>query len=292
MRLPRMRRQKFVPQKKSELDLFNEKEHIQQLYGAEHDDEIIVSTDRGDLFNYRITKFDQCGFSKEIEKNIKLRKYEFPTPIQRAVIPLVMRSRQDIMGHAQTGSGKTAAFILPIINEIQRIVDLKRNNLGNRANSLVNKDSPYCIILSPTRELAQQLYEETRSFVASDIPMRHTLDLKDQGCDIFVVTCGRLRHHVMDGHIKLASLRYFVLDEADKLIKDRQFFASVDEVKSHPNLYPDNRMLLFSATFSNDVQMLAQNHLKSGYYFIRIGKMNKAVDLIRQELKNMTNLNY
>lgn len=299
MRLPRMRRQKFVPQKKSELDLFNVKEHIQQgehfdeLFGAEHDDEIIVSTDRGDLFNYRITKFDQCGFSKEIEKNIKLRKYEFPTPIQRAVIPLVMRSRQDIMGHAQTGSGKTAAFILPIINEIQRIVDLKRNNLGNKANSLVNKDSPYCIILSPTRELAQQLYEETRSFVArtnvsvaqsyGDIPMRHTLDLKDQGCDIFVVTCGRLRHHVMDGHIKLASLRYFVLDEADKLIKDRQFFGSVDEVKSHPNLYPDNRMLLFSATFSNDVQMLAQNHLKTGYYFIRIGKMNKAVDLIRQE---------
>uniref|UniRef100_A0A915MVW9 RNA helicase n=1 Tax=Meloidogyne javanica TaxID=6303 RepID=A0A915MVW9_MELJA len=297
MRLPRMRRQKFVPQNKSELDLFNVKEHIQQhfdeLFGAEHDDEIIVSTDRGDLFNYRITKFDQCGFSKEIEKNIKLRKYEFPTPIQRAVIPLVMRSRQDIMGHAQTGSGKTAAFILPIINEIQRIVDLKRNNLGNKANSLVNKDSPYCIILSPTRELAQQLYEETRSFVArtnvsvaqsyGDIPMRHTLDLKDQGCDIFVVTCGRLRHHVMDGHIKLACLRYFVLDEADKLIKDRQFFASVDEVKSHPNLYPDNRMLLFSATFSNDVQMLAQNHLKTGYYFIRIGKMNKAVDLIRQE---------
>uniref|UniRef100_A0A915N731 RNA helicase n=1 Tax=Meloidogyne javanica TaxID=6303 RepID=A0A915N731_MELJA len=92
MRLPRMRRQKFVPQKKSELDLFNG-EHFDELFGAEHDDEIIVSTDRGDLFNYRITKFDQCGFSKEIEKNIKLRKYEFPTPIQRAVIPLVMRSR-------------------------------------------------------------------------------------------------------------------------------------------------------------------------------------------------------
>jgi len=147
------------------------------------------------LKTFIFSKFDQCGFSKEIEKNIKvcllyiysinifkLRKYEFPTPIQRAVIPLMMRSRrifilnivliffniiEDIMGHAQTGSGKTAAFILPIINEIQRIVDLKRNNLGNKANSLVNKDSPYCIILSPTRELAQQLYEETRSFVAS-----------------------------------------------------------------------------------------------------------------------------
>ncbi|KAL7074440.1 hypothetical protein ACQ4LE_006446 [Meloidogyne hapla] len=301
LRLPRMRRQKFVPQKKSELDLFDMKEHIQQgehfdeLFGAEHDDEITVSTDRGDLFNYRITKFDQCGFSKEIEKNIKLRKYELPTPIQRAVIPLVVRTRQDIMGHAQTGSGKTAAFVLPIINEIQRIVDLKKNklSLGKNTNSLANKDSPYCIILSPTRELVQQLYEETRSFVArtnvsvaqsyGDIPMRYTLDLKDQGCDIFVVTCGRLRHHVMDGHIKLSSLRYFVLDEADKLIKDRQFYASVAEVKSHPNLYPDNRMLLFSATFSNDVQMLAQNYLKTGYYFIRIGKMNKAVDLIRQD---------
>lgn len=73
---------------------------------------------------------------------------------------------EDIIGHAQTGSGKTAAFILPIINEIQRIVDLKKTKMDNY-NSLVNKDSPFCIILSPTRELVQQLYEETRSFVAS-----------------------------------------------------------------------------------------------------------------------------
>lgn len=288
----RQRRQKYVPPTRSELELFDKERHIQKgehfdrEFGEQQKKLISISTDEGVSLDDCIRTFGECDFSDEIRKNIKLRDYDKPTLIQQAVIPLISTTKKDIMAHAQTGSGKTAAFLLPIINHIQTMI-------FRRQSYTPNSDSPRCIILAPTKELTEQLYEEANIFAAGtkvsvarsygDMPWRVTMENKNIGCDIFVVTCGRLRHHVELQNIKLENLRYFVLDEADKLILDRNFHNSVLSVKNDPNKFPDCRILLFSATYENDVQIVIADLLRPGYIAVHIGEWNTAVETVTQK---------
>lgn len=283
-----VRRQKYMPVQKSAVELFEEAYQIHEgpvfnkVFGLENDCEISVTG--GDGKCPIISTFDECNFSKEIMKNIFLKKYRSPTQIQKCIIPLISYQNFDIMGHAQTGSGKTAAFILPIIHKIQMHKE--------QINELSNPDSPYAIVLAPTKELAEQLGNDARSFAErtnvhisvsyGDMPLRENLKQIRYGCDIFVVTCGRLIHFVNDEIIKLKKLKFFILDEADKLLND-SFFEVVKAIKEHKNINSSHRTLLFSATFDEQIHHLANDILKPNFYFVRIGEMNRPAETIEQK---------
>ncbi|KAL3083282.1 hypothetical protein niasHS_011084 [Heterodera schachtii] len=288
----RKRRQKYLPPTRPDVELFNDKNHIQpgamweQQFGVGNDTNLSVSCEDGNNSNDLVQKFEECGFSEAIMRNIELRKYKALTQIQKSVIPVILKRRNDLMAHAQTGSGKSAAFLLPIINQIQSI----KEKLGIKAT---NSDAPYALVIEPTKELSSQLFEDARSFAINtgvsvqrtygDMPMRESRRLIASGCDICAVTCGRLLHFVMEGTIKLENLRFLVLDEADKLLTCDHFNQCIAQLKGSPTINPSHRVLMFSATFDITVQNTASNFLRNNYIFITVGKLNSAVETIDQQ---------
>ena len=187
------------------------------------------------------SKFNLCPL---ILKALEQNDYSTPTPIQEKVIPLVLQ-KHDIMAKAQTGSGKTASFVLPILN----IYSL---------NKALGKAKIKALILTPTRELTLQVansfdifseFLEKKPKVVSVIGGQsigdQLLDIQ-KGCDIVVATPGRLLDIIKKGQINLSNLEFFVLDEADKML-DLGF---EDELELVLNSLPDIRQnLLFSATY-------------------------------------------
>jgi len=162
-----------------------------------------------------VKSFLECGLRELMLKNIKRSGYKVPTPIQKIAIPVINLGR-DLMACAQTGSGKTAAFLVPMINQL--IID--------GAELTVSK--PYVLVLSPTRELAIQIYTEARkfaygSFIKCSIlyggtSTKYQFDNFIKGCHILIATPGRLIDFVDKDNIKFDNLRYLVLDEADRML--------------------------------------------------------------------------
>uniref|UniRef100_A0A914HGM3 RNA helicase n=1 Tax=Globodera rostochiensis TaxID=31243 RepID=A0A914HGM3_GLORO len=269
--------EKYMPPKRNE-EVFADESQITILTGG--------GTTQIEL----IRSFSECELPEPIKRNIELKRYLVPTPIQKAVIPLIKNTKNDIMGHAQTGSGKTAAFLLPIICHIQRLVEA-------RGSGVVNGTHPYALIVVPTKELAEQLYEDARAFAAGTaisvchtyghMPMLLSLQEKSAGCDIFIGTCGRIQHFVEEEFIQLDILRFLVLDEADKLLKNEDFFNCVQLIKKHPKLCPSHRCLMFSATFESGAQSLAIQFFRDNFFFVNIGRLNTATDLVVQEFKKV-----
>jgi len=196
-------------------------------------------------------KFDSLGLRAELLRAIDEQHYETPTPIQSEAIPAVLRG-EDLLGAAQTGTGKTAGFILPIL---QRLMD------GPRATGV---RPVRALIVVPTRELAMQVGESARTYGAH-LPLRSTtifggvgmgpqLAALRSGADIVVATPGRLLDHVARKTIDLRKIETLVLDEADRML-DMGF---IHDIKKLVALLPKKRQtLLFSATFSNAVKTLA-----------------------------------
>lgn len=182
--------------------------------------------------------------------------FETPTPIQEQAIPPLLEGR-DILACAQTGTGKTAAFLLPIINK-------------NIAEPNKGLDT---IILEPTRELAVQVDQQLEGFSyfagLSCMPiyggrdghsMSQEMKALKQGADIIVATPGRLLAHLQLGYVDLSTIRHFVLDEADRML-DMGF---VTDIMSIVNKLPvDRQNLLFSATMPNDIRRFAKNILRN-----------------------------
>ena len=211
-----------------------------------------------------LTAIAQCG-------------YQTPTPIQRETIPPVL-SGKDVLGCAQTGTGKTAAFALPIL---QRLMENKPKGKGRPIRSL---------ILTPTRELALQIYE---NFVAygKKLPLRSCVifggvgqqpqvDALRKGVDILVATPGRLNDLIGQGHISLAELEIFVLDEADRML-DMGFIHDVKRVIAQ--LPKQRQTLFFSATMPQDVETLALSILTHPVT-VKVDPVSSTVDTIRQFL--------
>ena len=194
------------------------------------------------------------GLSPEILKALKDKGYESATPIQKALIP-VMFTRCDIMAGAQTGTGKTAGFSLPILQELSK-------------NYVEGKHYPKAVILVPTRELAKQVHASIEAY-GKYLPLKSIVlfggaNLTSQanrlkaGVDIIVATSGRLLEHINQKNINLESVDYLVLDEADTIL-DMGFVHEVSKILRH---LPSRRQnVLISATLSGAVKRLAEEIL-------------------------------
>lgn len=203
--------------------------------------------------------FSDLGLHPGILQAIAATGYTVPTPIQAQAIPVVIQGR-DVMGAAQTGTGKTAAFTLPIL---QRLMPLA-NTSASPARHPVR-----ALILTPTRELADQVAENVSKYSES-IPLRSAVvfggvdigpqrDALRRGCEVVIATPGRLLDHIEQKNISLAQVGILVLDEADRML-DMGFLPDLDRIV---RLLPQSRQtLLFSATFSNEIRKLGRTWLK------------------------------
>jgi ATP-dependent RNA helicase RhlE len=202
--------------------------------------------------------FDNLGLSADLLATVTHEGYEEPTPVQSAAIPFVLAGR-DVLAAAQTGTGKTAAFVLPILERLR-----------HHANSAFSpaRHPVRVLILTPTRELAMQIDESVRTYGRS-VPLRSTVvyggvPIDPQiralwaGVEILVATPGRLLDHVGQHTVNLSQVEILVLDEGDRML-DMGF---IPDVRTIVGLLPSRRQtLLFSATFSAEVRRLAGEFL-------------------------------
>lgn len=219
--------------------------------------------------------FDSLGLSAEILNAVSDSGYTEPTPVQQEAIPLVLEGR-DLMAGAQTGTGKTAGFTLPILEKL-----LARKS--DKPNRPVR-----ALIVVPTRELAAQVHESvvtygrnlplTSTVVFGGVNIRPQIAKLRRGVDILIATPGRLLDHVNQGNVKLGEVEVLVLDEADRML-DMGF---IPDVKRIMKLVPENRQtLLFSATFSKEIKVLANTFLRNPAQ-IQIAQQNTTAERIAQ----------
>ncbi|KAH9642496.1 hypothetical protein HF086_008906 [Spodoptera exigua] len=237
-----------------------------------------------------IESFETANLRKYVLDNILKAGYKKPTPIQKHAIPIIMGGR-DLMGCAQTGSGKTAAFLLPIINTL--LQDERELIVGPNGCA-----QPQVVIVSPTRELTLQIFNEARKFSYGSIlkiavayggtAVRHQGDNISRGCHILVATPGRLHDFVDRNRVSFDSIRFVVLDEADRML-DMGFIPSVEKMMDHSTMVPikERQTLMFSATFPEDIQHLAGRFLNN-YLFVAVGIVGGASTDVEQIFHQVT----
>src|SRR3989449_552019 len=213
--------------------------------------------------------FTSLGLAPELLRAVAEEGYEQPTPIQQEAIPLALAGR-DLIGSAQTGTGKTAAFMLPILQR-----------LANAGPKHVLR----ALILVPTRELAEQVLQSARVYgrqvrgataaaVSGGVGMEPQPKALRHGADIIVATPGRLLDHMERGHVDFSRLEVLVLDEADRML-DMGFAPDVRRILA---ALPDERQtMLFSATVSAEVDALARTAL-AGHASVEIGRRAQPAD--------------
>jgi len=217
-----------------------------------------ASTDAAGVNSPAETTFADFGLHPSLLRALTESGYTRPTPIQAQAIPVVMAGR-DVMGAAQTGTGKTAAFTLPVL---QRLMPLA-NHSASPARHPVR-----ALILTPTRELADQVAESVKRYSAQTplraavvfggVDIRPQKDALRQGCEVLIATPGRLLDHVEQRNVDLGQVGILVLDEADRML-DMGFLPDLERIIQ---LLPQQRQgLLFSATFSNEIRKLARSYL-------------------------------
>jgi ATP-dependent RNA helicase RhlE len=223
-------------------------------------------------------RFEDFGLSAEILRALADQGYEHPTPIQAAAIPVVLQGR-DVMGAAQTGTGKTAGFSLPII----QLLLANANSSASPARHPVR-----ALILTPTRELADQVAENVKAY-CRHTPLRSTvvfggMDMAPQtaalraGVEIVIATPGRLLDHVQQKTLNLSQTQILVMDEADRML-DMGFLPDLQRII---NLLPKKRQnLMFSATFSGDIKKLASSFLDNPVT-IEVARSNQTADRVTQ----------
>nr|XP_046219756.1 ATP-dependent RNA helicase DDX3X-like isoform X4 [Oncorhynchus gorbuscha] len=244
-----------------------------------------------------IDSFHDVDMGEIIMSNIALTHYTRPTPVQKYAIP-VIKSKRDLMACAQTGSGKTAAFLVPVLSQIYT------QGPGDAAAAAKNgqdsgkygrrKQYPLSLVLAPTRELALQIYEESRKFAyrsrvrpcvvygGADIGQQ-IRDL-ERGCHLLVATPGRLVDMMERGKIGLDYCNYLVLDEADRML-DMGFEPQIRRIVEQDTMPPKGirQTMMFSATFPKEIQMLARDFLED-YIFLAVGRVGSTSENITQKV--------
>ena len=241
-------------------------------------------------------RFSDLDLHPVLKNAISLCGYDVPTPVQQHSLPIIL-GRRDLMACAQTGSGKTAAFLFPTIGRILADLDEAQAANGGQSNSgggSYSKAYPTALVLAPTRELASQIHDEARKFTyRSQIrPVvvyggaDFALQFKDlsRGCDILVATPGRLVDMMERGKVSLEKCRFLCLDEADRMLDmgfEKQIRFIVDEADMPP--VGERQTLMFSATFPKEIQRLAADFLNN-YIFLKVGRVGSTTDFITQTL--------
>ncbi|WP_035986653.1 DEAD/DEAH box helicase [Leptolyngbya sp. KIOST-1] len=218
--------------------------------------------------------FDQLGLTTGLLRAVADQGYSTPTPIQQQAIPAILQGR-DILASAQTGTGKTAGFTLPLL---QRLAETRSNG----------KRMPRALVLTPTRELAVQVGESVITY-GKHMPFRAAMvyggvsfggqvrQLR-QGIDILIATPGRLLDHLSQGTVDLSAVEILVLDECDRML-DMGFIHDIRKIMGR---LPDERQtLMFSATFSKPIQQLAHSLLNDPVQ-IEVAPRNTAAERVEQ----------
>ena len=222
--------------------------------------------------------FDNLGLSADLLRAVADQGYTMPTPIQTQSIPMILAGH-DILAGAQTGTGKTAGFTLPLLQ--------RQMQSGSR-----RKGGPVIrtLILTPTRELAAQVHESvvtygkylplTSAVIFGGVNIRPQIELLRRGVDTLVATPGRLLDHAGQGTVDLSMVEFLVLDEADRML-DMGFIRDIRKILG---LLPGKRQnLLFSATFSNDIRRLADTLLNRPVS-IEVARRNAAAHTVQQRV--------
>ena len=217
--------------------------------------------------------FNQLGLSAELLRAVEEQGYSEATPIQHKAIPLILDGK-DVLAGAQTGTGKTAAFTLPLLQRLN-----KKSN------------GPRCIralILTPTRELAAQVHESVKTYgkqrplrsmeIYGGVSARPQISKIHRGVDVVIATPGRLLDHVRQGNINLSGVEMFILDEADRML-DMGFIRDIKQIIKE--LPKKRQNLLFSATFSQEIRELAKG-LLNNHVEIEVAQRNSTADRVEQ----------
>jgi ATP-dependent RNA helicase RhlE len=224
--------------------------------------------------------FKDLGLAEPLLRAVHDAGYEIPTPIQLQAIPAVMKGG-DLLAGAQTGTGKTAGFTLPLLHRLSATKPVRdsRGRIAIRA-----------LILTPTRELAAQVEESVRTYgkylpltsmvMFGGVGMQPQVDRLRKGVDILVATPGRLLDHHQQGTLDLKHVEVFVLDEADRML-DMGFIHDIKKVLAI--VPPKKQSLLFSATFSDDIKALADRLLNQPA-LIEVARRNATAETIAQKV--------
>jgi ATP-dependent RNA helicase RhlE len=217
--------------------------------------------------------FSSLALDKSLTDAVKALGYDQPTPIQQQAIPAILANK-DIMAGAQTGTGKTAAFALPILQRLSENIPAQR---PIRA-----------LVLTPTRELAQQVYKSFVSYAENTelniavayggVSIKPQIEAIEQGVDILIATPGRLLDHIVNGSVLLIHLETIVFDEADRML-DMGFKDEIDRILNR--LPPKRQTLLFSATFDDAIFKLSKTLLNDPQ-LIEVSERNTAATKVEQ----------
>jgi ATP-dependent RNA helicase RhlE len=224
--------------------------------------------------------FTDLGLAEPLLRAVREQGYDTPTPIQAQAIPAVLKGG-DLMAGAQTGTGKTAGFTLPMLHRLAA---------APRAKDSKGRIAIRALILTPTRELAAQVEESVRTYgkhlpltsmvMFGGVGMQPQIDKLRRGVDILVATPGRLLDHHQQGTLDLRHVQIFVLDEADRML-DMGFMHDIKKVLA---VLPEKKQsLLFSATFSDEIKALADRLLNQPA-LIEVTRRNSTVELIAQRI--------
>ena len=249
-----------------------------------------------DNLNNKIDSFKNIDFHPLLYKNITKMKFDLMTPIQKAIIPYILQSK-DCLGCAETGSGKTIAFLTPIISLLLKNGPPKEDEKYLNPNSKYTNSCSYpvCLVLVPTRELAEQIYIEARKLLYKTgiivckcyggVPNDTQIRELRQGVDIIICTPGRIKEFIDKKILYLNLIKYLVIDESDRML-DMGFKPQLEDIISNNDQMnkKENRInLMFSATIPSEVQEISYQFMKDDCYLITTNK--------NKENKNGYNVN-
>lgn len=240
-----------------------------------------------------VNQFTNPPLDPVLLENIQYARYTTPTPVQKYSVPIVAAGR-DLMACAQTGSGKTAGFLFPILSASFE-AGPRPPPADPNAGYGRRRAFPTALILAPTRELVSQIHDEARKFayrswvrpavVYGGADINQQLRQIERGCDLLSATPGRLVDLLERGRISLANIQYLVLDEADRML-DMGFEPQIRRIVQGEDMpgVMDRQTLMFSATFPRDIQLLAKDFLKE-YIFLSVGRVGSTSENITQKIE-------
>lgn len=230
--------------------------------------------------------FNTLGLKAELLRAVETQGYSVPTPVQAQAIPAILKGG-DILAGAQTGTGKTAAFTLPML---QRLMECRPHTENASAQQTTHKKAVRALVLTPTRELAAQVAESVQQYgkhlafkstvIFGGVNIKPQINKLRQGVDIIIATPGRLLDHASQKTVDLSQIEILVLDEADRML-DMGF---IHDIKRILALLPTVRQnLLFSATYSDEIKRLTQQLLHEPT-MIEVARHNMATETVTQRM--------
>ncbi|KAJ4373907.1 hypothetical protein N0V83_002646 [Neocucurbitaria cava] len=275
-----------------------EGEHLQRVGGAIKALTFEVGVE-GPTKVQPVRNFEDAGLHPAMLDNVKLCRYTYPTPIQAYCIPAILTGN-DVIAIAQTGSGKTAAFLVPILSKLMgkaRQLAAPRPNPA-RYNSITDRvrAEPLVLVVCPTRELACQIFDEARRLcyrtmlrpcvVYGGAPTKNQREQLELGCDILIATPGRLMDFMQNMNLlSFRRLKYTVIDEADELLSSGWEEAMEKLFQgSDMNSDADHTYLMFSATFPKSARRLAKEYMDTEAVRIKVGRVGSTHENIKQHI--------